>query len=170
MFFLFASWVRISWETMKHLQVIRYTEHWANLCFRGRPLWAKYILWALKSLLCWSRTLKQTLLIQLVLDFTIPFSFLSLSFCVRVHSGEHEPPSCRGPRAPCTCPAAASRTSPGRVQEILGALHVLQSCCYCVGHKGHRGTREGTLFFFFNTFNTGGGGGGAGGSHEAQSP
>lgn len=29
------------------------------------------------------------------------------------------------------------------MQEILGALHVLQSCCcYCVGHKGGRTGEE----------------------------
>lgn len=55
------------------------------------------------------------------------FSF-SVSFvlvCVRVHSGEHELRVAEVLAGPCTCLVTAPRTSPGRVQEILGALHVL---------------------------------------------
>lgn len=78
-------------------------------------------------------------------------------------------PSCRGPRAPCTCLALALRTSPGRVQEILGALHVLQSCCYCVGYKAQKGGR-GSSFFSSLRFNAGGGGDAGGETHKEKSP
>lgn len=103
-------------------------------------------------------------------DFTFlppPLFFLFFFVCVCTLGSTSL--SRRGPRAPCTCLAPAPRTSPGRVQEILGALHVLQSCCYCVGHKAQK-RREGAAFFFFNTFTPVGGGGAAAESHEAKSP
>lgn len=122
--------------------------------------------------------MKQTSLIQSVSDFALLFpppvcSFSGFFLCVRVHSGEHGSPRCRAPCAPCTCLASALRTSLGRVQEIWGALHVLQSCCYCVEYKAQEKGREGTVFFsssLFEAFNaergTWGDAGGA--SHKAK--
>lgn len=117
------------------------------------------------SFLLWRvQTLKQMFTNSAIQsDFTFSFLFSSLFVpcvyvCVRALWGARAP-SCRGPRAPCTCLASAQRTSPGRVQEILEALHVLQSCCCCVGYKApppntHRHKKkngvegEGWVFFF----------------------
>ena len=92
-------------------------------------------------------------------------SFILMVLCARAVWGARGP-SC----APCTCLALARRTSPGRVQEILGALHVLQSCCYFglqKSKKRGRGSRPPPpplLFFFLS----GGGGGGAGGGLQKK--
>lgn len=98
-----------------------------------------------------------TNVINPVLDITRSSSSFILSVLCACAVWGARGPSCRGPRAPCTCLALALRTSPGRVQEILGALHVLQSCCYFRLQK--RKKEGGVVFFsFIVTFNAGAGG------------
>lgn len=96
-------------------------------------------------------------------DFTFLFFLFFLCACVLWGA---RAPSCRGPRAPCTCLAPAPRTSPGRVQEILGALHVLQSCCDCVDYKTQKGGGRAQYFSSLTHLTQGGGGGAEG--HEAK--
>lgn len=87
----------------------------------------------------------ETNVINPVFDITPSSSFILSVLCARAVWGARGP-SCRGPRAPCTCLALALRTSPGRVQEILGALHVLQSCCYFGLQKRKKRGRGSYLF------------------------
>lgn len=109
------------------------------------------------------------LLIQSDFTFLFFFFFFSFSsFCCACALWGARAPSCRGPRAPCTCLAPAPRTSPGRVQEILGALHVLQSCCYCVGYKAQKKGGRGPYFSSLTQLTRGGGGGAAGGESRSE--
>lgn len=112
----------------------------------------------------------ETNVINPVFDITPSSSFILSVLCACAVWAARGP-SRRGPRAPCTCLALALRTSPGRVQEILGALHVLQSCCYFWLQKRRRMGRGCIFYPVIVTFNAGRRGRRRGwGSNKAKAP